>query len=30
MAISLTQPAAARVRSYLDARGKGVGLRLGV
>lgn len=30
MAISLTEPAAARVRSYLDARGKGVGLRLGV
>jgi iron-sulfur cluster assembly protein len=30
MAISLTEPAAARVRSYLDARGKGVGLRVGV
>ena len=30
MAISLTDSAADRVRSYLDARGKGVGLRLGV
>jgi iron-sulfur cluster assembly protein len=30
MAISLTEPAADRVRNYLDARGKGVGLRLGV
>jgi iron-sulfur cluster assembly protein len=30
MTISLTQPAADRVRSYLDARGKGVGLRVGV
>ena len=30
MAISLTEPAAERVRSYLDARGSGVGLRLGV
>jgi len=30
MAISLTEPAAARVRSYLDTRGKGVGLRVGV
>jgi iron-sulfur cluster assembly protein len=30
MAISLTKPAADRVRSYLDARGGGVGLRLGV
>lgn len=30
MAISLTQPAAERVRNYLAARGKGVGLRLGV
>jgi iron-sulfur cluster assembly protein len=30
MAISITQTAAERVRSYLDARGKGVGLRLGV
>jgi iron-sulfur cluster assembly protein len=30
MAVSLTQPAADRVRSYLDARGKGVGLRVGV
>jgi iron-sulfur cluster assembly protein len=30
MAISITHTAAERVRSYLDARGKGVGLRLGV
>ena len=30
MAITLTDSAANRVRSYLDARGKGVGLRLGV
>ncbi len=30
MAISLTEPAADRVRGYLDQRGKGVGLRLGV
>lgn len=30
MALSLTQPAAERVRSYLDARGKGIGLRVGV
>jgi len=30
MAISLTQPAAERVRSYLDARGSGIGLRIGV
>ena len=30
MAISLTQSAAARVRSYLDKRGHGVGLRIGV
>jgi iron-sulfur cluster assembly protein len=30
MAISLTEPAADRVRNYLDARGEGVGLRLGV
>ena len=30
MAISLTPPAADRVRSYLDARGEGVGLRVGV
>ncbi|MDH4106982.1 MAG: iron-sulfur cluster assembly protein IscA [Gammaproteobacteria bacterium] len=30
MAISLTQSAANRVRSYLVARGRGVGLRLGV
>jgi iron-sulfur cluster assembly protein len=30
MAISLTKPAADRVRSYLDARGNGVGLRLAV
>ncbi|MDJ0940975.1 MAG: iron-sulfur cluster assembly accessory protein [Woeseiaceae bacterium] len=30
MAISLTDSAASRVKSYLDARGEGVGLRLGV
>ena len=30
MAVSLTQPAADRVKSYLDARGKGVGLRVGI
>lgn len=30
MAISLTDSAATRVRNYLDARGGGVGLRLGV
>ncbi len=30
MAISLTQPAADRVRSHLKARGKGIGLRLGI
>jgi iron-sulfur cluster assembly protein len=30
MAISLTESAATRVRSHLAARGKGVGLRLGV
>jgi iron-sulfur cluster assembly protein len=30
MAISLTEPAAERVRTYLDARGEGVGLRVGV
>jgi len=30
MAISLTNSAADRVRRYLDARGGGVGLRLGV
>ncbi len=30
MAISLTDSAATRVRTYLDARGAGVGLRLGV
>ena len=30
MAISLTEPAAERVRTYLDARGTGVGLRVGV
>jgi iron-sulfur cluster assembly protein len=30
MAILLTEPAADRVRTYLDARGDGVGLRLGV
>ena len=30
MAITLTQPAAERVKSFLANRGKGVGLRLGV
>jgi iron-sulfur cluster assembly protein len=30
MAISITEPAADRVRNYLEARGNGVGLRLGV
>jgi iron-sulfur cluster assembly protein len=30
MAISLTENAAARVRSYLDKRGAGIGLRVGV
>ena len=30
MAISLTDAAAERVRSYLDKRGSGIGLRLGV
>lgn len=30
MAISLTQPAADRIRSHLKARGKGIGLRLGI
>ncbi len=30
MAISLTESAASRVRDYLDTRGAGVGLRLGV
>ena len=30
MAISLTEAAAERVSKYLEARGKGVGLRLGV
>ncbi|MDH3748732.1 MAG: iron-sulfur cluster assembly accessory protein [Gammaproteobacteria bacterium] len=30
MTISLTDSAATRVRTYLDARGAGVGLRLGV
>ena len=30
MAISLTEPAAERVRNYLEARGSGVGLRIGV
>ena len=30
MAISLTESAASRVRNYLDARGGGIGLRLGV
>jgi iron-sulfur cluster assembly protein len=30
MSISLTNSAAQRVRSYLDKRGRGVGLRLGV
>jgi iron-sulfur cluster assembly protein len=30
MAITLTEPAAERVKAFLDNRGKGVGLRLGV
>ena len=30
MAITLTEPAAERVKNFLDSRGKGVGLRLGV
>ncbi len=30
MAVSLTQPAAERVKAYLDARGKGIGLRVGI
>ena len=30
MAISLTKPAAERVRTYLDERGSGIGLRVGV
>jgi iron-sulfur cluster assembly protein len=30
MAITLTQAAASRVKQFLDKRGKGVGLRLGV
>jgi iron-sulfur cluster assembly protein len=30
MAITLTEVAAKRVRSFLDNRGKGIGLRLGV
>ena len=30
MALSLTRPAAERVKSYLDARGEGMGLRVGV
>lgn len=30
MAITLTEAAATRVKSYLEKRGKGVGLRLGV
>jgi iron-sulfur cluster assembly protein len=30
MAVSLTQPAADRVKTYLDARGKGIGLRVGI
>ncbi len=30
MAISLTESAASRVRNYLQARGDGIGLRLGV
>lgn len=30
MAITLTEPAADRVRSYLQTRGKGLGLRVGV
>lgn len=30
MGISLTEPAARRVKTYLDARGRGIGLRVGV
>ena len=30
MSISLTQSAAERVRQYLDRRGRGVGLRIGI
>lgn len=30
MAVSLTQPAADRVKSYLRARGAGIGLRVGI
>lgn len=30
MAISLTEPAAERVRNHLEARGAGIGLRIGV
>lgn len=30
MAVSLTQPAAERIRTYLEVRGKGVGLRVGI
>ncbi len=30
MAITLTEPAAERVRAFLEKRGKGIGLRLGV
>ena len=30
MAISLTEPAARRVRHFLDTRGRGIGLRVGV
>ncbi|MDH5501949.1 MAG: iron-sulfur cluster assembly protein IscA, partial [Gammaproteobacteria bacterium] len=30
MAISLTEPAADRVRHFLKSRGQGVGLRVGV
>lgn len=30
MAITLTEPAAERVKNFLENRGKGVGLRLGV
>jgi len=30
MALSLTEPAAERVRTHLDARGSGIGLRVGI
>ena len=30
MAITITESAAERVRSYIESRGKGVGLRLGI